>query len=58
MNPAFLLAVVSGIEQLVGFLIEARKNGSISDAELEAATAGANIATRKLIADALAKHAA
>lgn len=56
MTPELLLAVVSGIEQLVGFLMEARKNGSITDAQLEAATSGANIATRKLIADALAKN--
>ena len=55
MTPVLLGYIVGGIEQLVGFLIEAHKNGQISDADLETATSGLNIATRKLISDALAK---
>lgn len=56
MTPVLLGYIVGGIEQLVGFLLEARRNGQITDAQLDEATLGTNAATRKLIADAIAKQ--
>jgi hypothetical protein len=56
MTPVLLGYIVGGIEQLVAFLVEAHRNGQISDADLETATNGTNLATRQLIADALGKQ--
>jgi hypothetical protein len=56
MTPIVIGGIISGIEQLVGVIIEARRNGSLSDADLDAATSKANESTRAMIAAEIAKQ--
>ena len=55
MNIALIIA---GIESLVSFLLELKANGQLTDAQLDAAVASSNTATRALIAQFLASASA
>ncbi len=55
MNPVLIVPIITAIEQLVGFIVDLKRNGQLSDADIEQATTNANQSTRDMIAKALAE---
>lgn len=54
MNPADIELIIVGIENLVAYLLQLRANGQLTDAQLDAAVASSNSATRAMIAQFIA----
>lgn len=54
MNPANIELIIVGIENLVAYLLQLRANGQLTDAQLDAAVASSNTATRAMIAQFIA----
>jgi hypothetical protein len=56
MTPVDISFIITGIENLVSFLLQLKTNGQLTDAQLDAAVASSNTATRTLIAQFLASN--
>jgi hypothetical protein len=54
MTPVDISLIITGIENLVGFLLQLKSNGQLTDAQLDSAVASSNTATRTLISQFLA----
>lgn len=54
MNPKLIEAAVTAAIQLIAFLMEAKRNGQLTNEQLDVFTAGTNQETRDLIKQALA----
>jgi hypothetical protein len=54
MTPLDVTLIITGIENLVAFLLKAKANGQLTDAQLSAAISSSNSATRTLISQFLA----
>lgn len=58
MTPVDITLIITGIENLVAYLLQLKKNGQLTDAQLDTAVATSNTATRALIAQFLADQPA
>lgn len=56
MTPIDIGLIITGIENLVGFLVQLKNNGQLTDAQLDAAVQQSNTATRTLISQFLAAN--
>lgn len=56
MDPKIIEVSISAAVHLIEFLMEARKNGQLTDAQLAQFTKTTNSQTRALIAQALGVH--
>ena len=54
MTPVDATLIITGIENLIAFLLSLKANGQLTDAQLDAAVAGSNTSTRALITQFLA----
>jgi hypothetical protein len=54
MNPVDITLIITGVENLVSFLLQLKANGQLTDAQLDAAVAASNNSTRALIAQFIA----
>jgi hypothetical protein len=48
--------IIEGVESLITYLLQARANGQLTDAQLDAAVASSNTQTRALIAQFIAAN--
>jgi hypothetical protein len=56
MTPVDIGLIITGIENLVSFLLQLKSNGQLTDAQLDTALAQSNNNTRALIAQFLAAN--